>query len=197
MLNRFILLLTKTEVISELTTCKWLDQACKNIGKEYWEDLRQEFLLAVLEMPDIKIQAVRELRFWGVRVLENLFKPALISGTYYPKPLARLFNANNYKEIPFYERSRPGAPENDAHTILKAVMNMPLEDEYDTEFDSAMEKKEHLLNQLPIYERRMYKLHEDGMSKRAIAEHTDIHRTEVTKRVRIVKKLIKESCKYK
>lgn len=64
--------MTKAEAVHELQTCKWLDAACRNIGKSDWEELRQEFWVQTLEAPESRFTKIRDLRFYCVRVLLNI-----------------------------------------------------------------------------------------------------------------------------
>lgn len=64
--------MTKTEVIQTLTTCDWLEQACKNIGRHNWEELRQEFWLKILSTDDRYFERIRDIRFYCIRVLYSV-----------------------------------------------------------------------------------------------------------------------------
>lgn len=63
---------TKSEAIAILTGCKWLDQVCRTIFKHEWEDGRQTLLLKMLEQPEETFTPIRDLRFYCIRVAQNL-----------------------------------------------------------------------------------------------------------------------------
>lgn len=64
--------MNRDEAISILQKCTWLDQACKNIGNEYWEDLRQEFWIAFLQAKPQEFQHENNLKFYSIRIILNL-----------------------------------------------------------------------------------------------------------------------------
>lgn len=73
--RKFLTLLpvTKAEAIQTLLNCDWLEQACKNIGKSDWEELRQEFWIKVLELPETTFTNIREIKFFCVRLMINTY----------------------------------------------------------------------------------------------------------------------------
>lgn len=64
--------MNRDEAISILQKCTWLDHACKNIGNEYWEDLRQEFWIAWLYSTCPEFKSENDLKFYCVRILLNM-----------------------------------------------------------------------------------------------------------------------------
>lgn len=63
--------MTKAEAIQQLLNCEWLDNACRNINKSNWEDLRQDFWAKILEQPESTFTAIRNLQFFCVRIIIN------------------------------------------------------------------------------------------------------------------------------
>lgn len=62
----------RDEYSKQLIVCKWLKEACRNIGKDYAEDLEQEFWILFLSISEQKLAQIRDIRFFCVRILINI-----------------------------------------------------------------------------------------------------------------------------
>ena len=154
----------KDEYTRELLNCKWLKEACRNIGKDYHEDLYQEFWVIFLSFSNEKLESIRNLRFFCVRILLNISNDKS----------DRWLKRNVHSELP---------------------ENLCIE-QPDQLTDSVFKLKEAIINRLPMYERVLFRLHERGMSYRAIASDTGIDRNEVRNRLNQVKEIIKNAANH-
>ncbi len=158
-------LVTKSEAIESLLNCKWLDDACKNINRIEWEELRQRFWITALQQKEDTFEKVRDLQFYCVRMIINE-------------------NLKIKKEGIRHALDTPDVAEDVPH------------EEPEQEIHSAIESKDEALGRLPMYERVIYKLHEKGVSQRAISSYTKIGRNEINKTINRVKKYITANVSY-
>ena len=171
--------MNREKCIQILLNANWVDTACINIGKTEWEELRQQFWLSILELPKKSFDKIGEtendLKFYSVRIIMNL-------ASYTNPRKDSLKNIISQKNIE--------ATEN----IAKYEV---IEDPYDVELDILTEKKKDLknaiTNKLPLYERVIYQLHENGKSCRQISRETTIHRLEINNVINRIKTTIRDA----
>lgn len=66
--------MTKSQIITEIATSKWLPDFCKKVGKHVASDLQQHLLLMLCEMPEEKLTNLHQsgtLIYYMVRVGVN------------------------------------------------------------------------------------------------------------------------------
>jgi hypothetical protein len=179
---------TKPEAIQTLLECDWLDEACKNIGKSDWEELRQRFWARILEQTETTFERIRDLRFYCVRAIMNEqhdFNAEKKRHTV-SENLAMHSQAANIDE------HLSGEP----HTHLDLDKLENIQSEYQYEVDNAIQEKDAVIGKIPMYDRVIFKLHEKGFSCRAIARYTDINRNEINATVNRVKQYIAANVRY-
>ena len=158
----------RDEYTAQLLNCTWLKQACKNIGKDYHEDLYQEFWIIFLSFSEDKLATINNLRFFCVRILLNITNDKT----------DRVLRRNKDAELP-----------------------VNISDEIN-EHESIFEKcdvkqlKEAILNKLPMYERCLFRLHENGMSMRHISRETKIDIREIMTRINTIKTIIRDAATH-
>lgn len=178
--------MTKSEATDILLNCEWLDEACKRIGKQNWEDLRQTFWTKILEQPDDVFTRIRDLRFFSIRIIMNAnydlgryVKRGFLSDILNTRPILMSDDITEKIHIDFTE--------------LAAHVEYPC---FDIEMVDTLTEKEQALGKLPFYDRVIFKLHEKGVSCRAIAKETQINRNEINATINRVKQYIAENVRY-
>ncbi len=166
--------MNREDAIEHLLNCQWLNIACKSVGKKDWEDLRQLFWLEVLQIPNesfVNILDENKLRFYCVRILINLMSTQ-------SRGKNTVHNTLRPKKLDFHE---------DCNKFEIELI------EYDISTDNRLELKDAIINQLPMYERVIFKLHESGKSMRQISNETKICRAEINKVIKSIKTTIRDA----
>lgn len=156
--------MTKMEAIENLAHCTWLDTACRNIAPQNWQDLRQDFFVKMISLEDAYFVKIRDLRVFSIRVLINM------QGTVYRK------KAKQPHKVDIDNHPNVAHEDQDHNELLKLAA------------------KDYIIERLPMYERIMWNMHENGMSMNAIHKETTIPRSEVNRTINQIKSLIKELC---
>lgn len=145
----------------------------KNIGKDLWEDLRQEISLIVLEYDKNKIHEIIEkgkpvFRFWIVRICCNQLHSK---------------NGQMFKQynaiIPIEDVSK--------------IMNEIEFNQFDHETIDQINK---LIDKLYWYDKEILKLYIEHRSVRKVAELTGIPHTSIFITIKNIQKCIRQSLEY-
>lgn len=145
----------------------------KNIGKDLWEDLRQEISLIVLEYDQIKMLEILSkgkpvFKFWIVRICCNQIHSK---------------NGKMYKQY---------------HTIIPIEDVSKLMDEVElNQFDqSTIDKLNLLIQKLYWYDQEILKMYIEHGSVRKVAALTGIPHTSIFITIKNIQKCIKQSLDY-
>lgn len=189
--------MTKAEAVNTLLQCNWLDSACRNIGGELWQDLKQEFWLHILEKEPVRfeiIQNVDGLKYWSVKIMLTIYLPKT-NGTSSKQYPSRFKKAHTpHKDIDIEDLITETDVTESGRTVLKPLMeHSDLEDKHHIETFAEYAQNE--LGSMPFYERGIFALSLEGKSAREIQKDTGIDRKEISSTIKRVKQEIKEKWK--
>lgn len=181
--------LTKTEVISELTTCKWLDQACKTVAGVLWQDLRQDFYVHILEKEPVRFECIQDphksLMYWSAKIMWNMVNPKT-NGTSQKLYMSKFHKTYTIqRDIDVYDLITESDITESGKTILKPIHEDDLE--YKMEVEKLLDLAETELGTMPFYERVIFGLSLMDKSAREIHRDTDIDRKEISRTIKRVK----------
>lgn len=195
--------MTKAEAVNTLLQCNWLDSACRNIGGELWQDLKQEFWLHILEKEPARFEIIRSdensLRYWSAKILISI---------YLPKTNGKSDKLYRSKFLKQHDREHPSCLdiqyiEDELETKDPTITQRNLESlavYSDPHGEEIARKKmghdfwefsQQKLGALPWYERVLFNLELQGMSYRQIERETTIPRKEISATIDRVKQEIK------
>lgn len=169
--------MTKSQIITEIATSKWLPDFCQKVGKHVASDLQQHLLLMLCEMSEEKISDLHQngtLIYYLVRVGVNA-----VNGNRYTK---------FYRE---HIRTFDSMPENYESSS----------EEYDeTEYRKMQEAAESVnykevanhFNRSDWYIEKLWMLYNESRSMANISKSTGINYREISQIINAIKTQIKE-----
>jgi hypothetical protein len=145
----------------------------RNIGKDLWEDLRQEISLIVLEYDEIKIRELTDkgkpvFKFWIVRVCCNQIHSK---------------NGKMYKQY-------------NNLILIEDVNKLMQEVEMNQYNHQTIEQVNKLIEGLYWYDKEILKLYIEHGSVRKVAAITGIPHTSIFITIKNIQKCIKQSLEY-
>lgn len=145
----------RTELISNLAKDKRFNEAAKKIskGSDYCDDLKQEVLVHLLELPEEKFNIIENLLFYSVRIMLNFYNSS--TSQFYKK----------------YQHHSKFIFDEDLANTLRELEN----DEY-FDIDKIYEIVEEELNKLYWYDREVFKQYIQVGSYRELEAKTKINK---------------------
>jgi RNA polymerase sigma factor (sigma-70 family) len=142
---------------------------------ENGEDVFQEVILAILEMPDTKLKAITD---GGYMVFYALTMAGRIGG--FQNKLSKYYNAKRERLIDVIKESHAGSV-NPTEQICASI---------------EIEKIEKALSKMHWYDRELFRLYMEEDSYRKVQALTGIHYTSVRVTVEKVRTKLKKICGY-
>lgn len=203
--------MTKAEAVNTLLQSTWLDQACRTVAGELWQDLKQEFWLHILEKDPAKFECIRDpersLMFWSAKIMWTIYLPKT-NGTSDKKYKSKFVKAHEPQvdvDISLMDDGEDRAPRN-GHLPSETSIARPITNYIASpDYAKDIEDKQHVetfaefaqsqLGSMPFYERGIFALCLEGKSAREIQRYTKIDRKEVSTTLKRVIEEIKEKWK--
>lgn len=158
-------MVTKDELLKDISTNKDYKHLCRTMAHELSDDLFQEMVLIILQYPAEKIEQIKYPRCFIVKILSNMWNSS--TSPFYYKYRKRNSYATT-ENIPFYEEGS------------------------DKWKDTALKKIEQELNGMYWYDRELFKLYMEKGSTRKVQKEIGIHYVSVHNTVHRVKQKLRE-----